>query len=124
MTHMGKLFTLVFVPVSVVAVAGAIEHVASVPLNNRKAKLENYVSAQFGDELTLNDLVDLRRSAGLREDEEIKANDFLLAMMIRLGYIDPDDTKNILGIFAKLDVKKRLPYGWGRGWRSGENLQK
>lgn len=47
-TYMGKIFTLFFVPISVVAVAGAIEHVASVPLNSRKAKLENYVLAQFG----------------------------------------------------------------------------
>ena len=46
---MGKVFTLFFVPVSVVAVAGAIEHVASVPLNRRKEKLENYVLAQFGE---------------------------------------------------------------------------
>ncbi len=48
-TYAGKVFTLFFVPISVVAVAGAIEHVASVPLNSRKAKLENYVLAQFGE---------------------------------------------------------------------------
>ena len=45
----GKVFTLGFVPVSVVAVAGAIEHVAAVPLNNHKSKLESYVLAQFGE---------------------------------------------------------------------------
>lgn len=39
--------------------------------------------------MTLNDLADLRRSAGLREDEDIKANDFLFAMMIRLGARQP-----------------------------------
>jgi hypothetical protein len=51
-TDGGKIFTLFFVPVSVVAVAGAIEHVASIPLNSRKEKLENYVLAQFGEPLT------------------------------------------------------------------------
>lgn len=50
-TYAGKIFTLFYVPISVVAVAGAIEHVASVPLNSRKQKLENYVLAQFGEPL-------------------------------------------------------------------------
>ena len=48
-TYWGKVFTLVYVPISVVVVAGAIEHVASVPLAVRRQKLEDYVLAQFGE---------------------------------------------------------------------------
>lgn len=86
---------------------------------------------RVGDHVTPLDLADLRRSAGLKESDEVRANDFLLAMMIRLGkhttfqqrfsptrveltwamlnapgYINPDDTKNIRKLFAKLDVNQ------------------
>ena len=43
------------------------------------------VCVRVGDRITPLDLADLRRSAGLKETDEVRANDFLLAMMIRLG---------------------------------------
>jgi len=84
---------------------------------------------RVGDSLTLGDLEDIRRSASLSDGEAVKKNDFLLAMMVRLGekqltesrlvlmrltwsgalkpgYISPDDTKAILNIFAKLDTNQ------------------
>ena len=50
-TFGGKAFTIVYVPFSVVMVASAIQHVASVPLKNRAVALEDYVLSQFGKRL-------------------------------------------------------------------------
>ena len=58
---------------------------------------------QFGSNVTSEDFVDVRRSAGLREDEDIRANDFLLAMMLRLGRIAEEDMVKARRLFAKLD---------------------
>ena len=38
-----------------------------------------------GDTLTQGDLDDIRRSSGLKKEDGVRANDFLLAMLIRLG---------------------------------------
>lgn len=70
-----------------VAVAGLINHVAAVPLESRRENLEKYVLAQFSDELTKGDFDDIRRSAAITQDASIRANDFLIAMTLRLGYL-------------------------------------
>jgi Ca2+-binding EF-hand superfamily protein len=103
-SYWGKVFTLFFVPISTVGVAGAIQHVAAVPLQNHRISLENYVLAQFGQNLTVGDFQDIRRTAHLMNKSDIRVNDFVVAMLIRLGRIDPDDTVKIRRLFTKLDV--------------------
>ena len=103
-TMAGKIFTLFYVPFSVVMVAGAINHIAAVPLDVRRAKVENYVLSQFGDALTDGDFEDIRRSAGVDHDKDIHANDFLVAMSLRLGFLKAEDCLKINKLFANLDV--------------------
>eukprot|EP01050_Picozoa_sp_SAG11_P005987 SAG11_NODE_447_length_9395_cov_4.121665_4_plen_189_part_00 len=99
----GKIFTLFYVPFAVIFTAGAINHVACVPLRRRKLALENYVLEQFGENMSLGDFEDIRRCAGLKEGDAIRPNDFLLAMLVRLGNVTLDDTIKIRRLFAKLD---------------------
>ena len=87
--RVGKVFTLFYVPFSVVSVAGLINHVAAVPLETRRENLEKYVLAQFADHVTQGDFDDIRRSAAISDDRSIRANDFLIAMALRLGYLNP-----------------------------------
>ena len=51
-TFHGKAFTLIYVPLSVVMVAAAIQRVATVPLRNRALALEDHVLSQFGKSIT------------------------------------------------------------------------
>ena len=102
-TFAGKVFTLFYVPVSVVAVAGAINHVAAVPLDERRDALENYVLAQFGENMTEADFDDIRRAAGIKQDHTIRSNDFVIAMSLRLGYMKVEDSVKIKRMFASLD---------------------
>jgi hypothetical protein len=71
----------------VVTVAGLINHVAAVPLESRRENLEKYVLAQFSDNITKGDFDDIRRSAAISPEASIRANDFLIAMALRLGYL-------------------------------------
>ena len=103
-TMAGKMFTLFYVPFSVVMVAGAINHIAAVPLDVRRAKVENYVLSQFGDALTDGDFEDIRRSAGVDRNKDIHANDFLVAMSLRLGFLKADDCLKINKLFTNLDI--------------------
>eukprot|EP01043_Picozoa_sp_COSAG02_P019501 COSAG02_NODE_942_length_15746_cov_6.164632_10_plen_140_part_00 len=48
LTDGGKAFTLLYVPMSVVMVAAAIQRVANVPLKNRQSALEDHVLSEFG----------------------------------------------------------------------------
>lgn len=62
---------------------------AAVPLATRRENLEKYVLAQFADNVTQGDFDDIRRSAAISDDRSIRANDFLIAMALRLGYLNP-----------------------------------
>ena len=105
-TVAGKIFTLFYVPFSVVTVAGAINHIAAVPLDSRRAKVENYVLSQFADALTDGDFEDIRHSAGVSHESSIRANDFLVAMSLRLGFLKAEDCLKINKLFANLDADK------------------
>ena len=98
-----KWFTIIFVPLSVSMVAGAINHVAKVPLAKRDKALENFVLAQFGENLTQGDFDEIRRTVGLPDDASITSNDFLLAMLVRLGRVQVEDTVKCRRLFTKLD---------------------
>eukprot|EP01051_Picozoa_sp_SAG22_P009732 SAG22_NODE_833_length_6929_cov_27.036159_3_plen_197_part_00 len=99
----GKVFTLFFAPFAVIFTAGAIEKVALVPLNAHQEKVEEYVLDEFGQHITTDDFQDIRRLAGLRDDEDIRGNDFLLAMLLRLGRVHDDDLVKARRLFSKLD---------------------
>lgn len=98
-----KVFSLVYVPVSVVMVAGALQYVANVPLKKRSERLENYVLSQFGKHVCQEDFEQVRRSGFIRPDEDIRPNDFVIAMLTRLGRIDKEDVNKIRRLFANLD---------------------
>ena len=108
-TTFGKMFTLVYCPFSVVMVAAAINYVASVPLRRHRQKLEHYVLHQFGENVTEADFDDIRQTAGLENTDAIRPNDFVLAMLIRLGRVDTNEIIKCWRVFSKLDT------GAGRG---------
>jgi len=91
------------VPLSVVILAGAIETVATIPVRRRNRDVENYVLSQFGENLTVADFADIRRSVNLGDDDPVTANDFLLAMLLRLGQVSPNDWIKCRRLFSKLD---------------------
>ena len=104
-TDGGKLFTILYVPFSVMAVSGAINHIANIAIAHRKETLELIIISQFCKHVTTNDLDDVRRSAGLASKEDIYPNDFLVAMLIRLGKIKASDSEviKIRQLFRVLD---------------------
>ena len=49
------------------------------------------------------DFKQIRRTTGLDAEEEIRANDFVVAMLLRLGRLDPAVMTNCRRLFTKLD---------------------
>jgi hypothetical protein len=64
------------------------------------------VLGQFTKHTSESDFADIRRSAGLKPMQEIRANDFLVAMLIRLGEVKISSAEVIKcrEIFSHLDV--------------------
>lgn len=67
------------------------------------SKVEDYVLSQFGAHLTPGDFADIRRSVNLGPSDSVSANDFLLAMLIRLGHVSTRDMVKVRRLFNKLD---------------------
>jgi hypothetical protein len=65
--------------------------------------VENYVLSQFGEHLTIADFADIRRSVDIDAGAPVTANDFLLAMLLRLGQVRTSDWKKCRRLFSKLD---------------------
>ena len=64
-TTSGKVFTVLYVPVAVIALGAAIGDIAQVPMRARYRSLQNHVLEQFGDQLNEGDFIDLKTSINL-----------------------------------------------------------
>ena len=53
--------------------------------------------------LTTGDFDDIRRSAGLASTDEIRGNDFVLALLIRLGTVKASEMVSLRSLFSILD---------------------
>ena len=49
------------------------------------------------------DFKQIRRTTGLEAEEDIRANDFVIAMLLRLGQLDPAVMTKCRRLFSKLD---------------------
>lgn len=49
------------------------------------------------------DFDQVRRTTGLKNNEDIRPNDFVIAMLMRLGQLDPDVVTKCRRLFSKLD---------------------
>lgn len=102
----GKIFCLLYIPAAVAIMSKAIMILALIPSDYRRLKLEEYVLDQFGDELSAPDFTDLKVSVNLGPEDPIAKNDFILAMLMRLGKVQDYDMARIEHIFFKLDKDK------------------
>ena len=124
-----RIFSIIFVPIGVVFFANALNVISGIPLQQRKARLEDYVGYhpflpvynwsddlsyyawgpaqvlnQFGSRLSRYDFSSLKRSVDLGKEDSMSKNDFSLAMLLRLGRIKPRDLAKIEEVFFKLDA--------------------
>lgn len=88
---MGKQFCLFYFPIAVALMSKTIMTISLIPTEYRKLMLEAYVLDQYGDQLNVSDLEDLRGSVGIAPSEGLHKNDFTLAMLLRLGRIAKSD---------------------------------
>ena len=102
-SFLGIVFSIVYVPVAVIVMSRSIMQIAVIPLNYRTLKLEEYVLGQFGEQLQAPDLTDLKASVNLQPDVGLRKNDFILAMLMRLGKVGKYDKARIEGVFHNLD---------------------
>ena len=72
---------VVFVPMGVLFFANALNKVSAIPLQIRDARLGRYVLEQFGEQLTEDDFMDLKRSVDLGYEDSISKNDFSLGVL-------------------------------------------
>ena len=72
---------VVFVPMGVLFFANALNKVSAIPLQIRDARLSRYVLEQFGEQLTEDDFMDLKRSVDLGYEDSISKNDFNLGVL-------------------------------------------
>lgn len=61
-----------------------------MPLENRAVAVENFVLDDFAKHVTNDDFTEIRRTAGLMYGEDIRVNDFVVAMLSRLDGVDQD----------------------------------
>ena len=66
----------------------------------------SYVLNQFEKHFSRYDLGVLKRSVDLECKDDMTKNDFILAMLLRLGKIKPSDMERIEEVFFKLDADK------------------
>ena len=75
-----------YVPVGVLFFANALNKVSAIPLQIRDARLSGFVLEQFGQQLTEDDYMDLKRSVDLGFEDKISKNDFSLGTKIPAHY--------------------------------------
>jgi hypothetical protein len=75
-SNTAKVFTLFYVPLSVVMVAGALQRMAMIPLQKRNIALERYILESFGEHVSEKDFDEIRRTTHLKPSQPITPNDF------------------------------------------------
>jgi hypothetical protein len=100
-----KILALFFLPLGTMIVAKALNDIAGILEGIKQSNIESIVMSQFGDGLDYSDFADLKKQVGSDEHVPILTKqEFLLAMLIRLGRLKDSDTKIIYEIYAQLDA--------------------
>jgi hypothetical protein len=109
-----KIFSIFYIPIGVAFVANAMDYIAGSSKVARDLILEEFVLGQFGqvgslddNKLSPFDFEELQRSVSGRlsviNGETLTRNDFRLAMLLRLGRVDPNELDVIDRVFEKMD---------------------
>ena len=100
-----KWLSLAFLPLGTMIVAKALNDISGILDGIKQANIENVVIKQFGDGLDYSDFADLKNQVGSDAAVgEITKQEFLLAMLMRLGRLKDNDTKIIYQIYDHLDA--------------------
>ena len=120
-TAASKWFAVFFIPVGVAFMANALDTISNAITSRRQNQLEDYVLGQFGssdglgsledNDLTPFDFEELVRSVNGRlavvdpgpEGVIMTRNTFRLAMLMRLGVVNPDHLRKMDEVFSQLD---------------------
>ena len=102
---LSKWLSLAFLPLGTMIVAKALNDISGVLEGIKQANIENVVIKQFGDGLDYSDFADLKNQVGSDAAVgEITKQEFLLAMLMRLGRLKDNDTNVINQIYDQLDA--------------------
>ena len=115
-THGGKLFATVYILVAGSILLDNMSHIAAIPLELRKRRIESAVLTQFGDlldddalrELASGPLIQRIHLSAKRADglDECTRGMFAIAMLVRLGKVTEDDILETFNAFNRLDVNR------------------
>ena len=98
-TNGGKIFALFYLPLTTVVLCGFVGEIANIPFERAAAKWEATVRSQFGSELTSSELRMLCKVDG----DTCTFEQYVLAMLVKLGKIDQDDIDACREHFDLLD---------------------
>jgi hypothetical protein len=109
-TDISKFFATIYLIFGTILVAKALGDIAAIPLDIQRKRREQKVLSQFGDSLGTKELAELTSGAFMSEmglnqkSDQCSQNEFILAMLIRLGKVDKQDLAMCRTQFGKLDA--------------------
>lgn len=105
-TETGKLFAVVYIPVSIALLGSGVASFASIPMARRKAELlgrltRNKFSRRDFEQLSHG--AEIRRLNLSQDDDFITKNEFVLFLLLKLGKVGEEDLTQCQAIFDNLD---------------------
>lgn len=101
-SSIGKLIGILYFPAAVALMSKTILAVSMIPSEYRQLKLEEYVLDQFGEQLTVADLEDLRQSVNITSADEGCA--FLNSVATRLHVDCPTSRHSRIVVLLEAEV--------------------
>ena len=106
-TLSGKIIALFLLPAGTVLTAKTLGDMSGLLFRIQSMKMESKVMKQFGSGIHFQDFADLKKQIGSDpQNPRITKNEFLLAMIMRLGRLRVSDKALIMGIYNDLDTDR------------------
>ena len=106
-TKTGKIIALFLLPAGTVLTAKTLGDMSGLLFRIQSMKMESKVMKQFGSGIHFQDFADLKKQIGSDpQNARITKNEFLLAMIMRLGRLRETDRALIMGIYNDLDTDR------------------
>lgn len=106
-TMQGKLFTVVFIPMSSALFLSAIESIAEIPLELHRREVERRLSREAFSEDLFHELAhgaEIKRLDLCQNEDYVTANEFTLYVLHVLGKLSDHDITSVQQLFRCLDV--------------------
>ena len=94
-SFLGKVVSLLYIPIACTVLSRSVMQIARIPVAYNKLNIEEKVLNQFGTQLEMADMTDLMKAVNVDPDIGMTKNDFVLAMLLRLGKIQKYDQTRI-----------------------------